>query len=309
MHAAQVQSWSEGPRYVTVDDLPAPSDNQIRLRVLAAGAHQVVRSRATGVHYSASELPHTVGLDCVAKDESTGKLYYCFALRGGTFVEYINFDKSLAYPIPDNVDPTSFAASVNPAMSSWMAINYRTTNLPKDFTIVIIGATSASGRLAVYSAKALGAGKVIGVGRNAESLEKVDGLDDYVVLNDPIAKTDFSKVKGCDVIIDYVFGDATVQLLTSLARAKNPVQYVEIGSLAKSTAEIPSSILRSFDLTIRGSGPGAWSMSVLGKGLQTLIPAMASWKLASAHPMPLKDIEKGWNDASLANEGRLVFVP
>ncbi|KAI1408619.1 hypothetical protein F5Y13DRAFT_106423 [Hypoxylon sp. FL1857] len=309
MHIAQVQSWPEGPRYVTVDDPPAPSDNQIQLRVLAAGAHQVVRSRASGAHYSARQLPHTVGVDCVGKDEATGKLYYVFTLQGGTFAELINVDKSIAYPLPDNVDPASFAASVNPAMSSWMAITHRTTNLPKDFTAVIIGATSASGRLAVHSAKALGAGKVIGIARNAAALEKVDGLDDYMILNDPVADTDFSKVRDCDLILDYVYGDATVHLLSSLSKVKKPVQYVEIGSLAQRTAEIPSNLLRSFDLTIRGAGAGSWSIPALQKELHTLVPTMARWKLLAANSVPLKDVETAWNNKALAGEGRVVFVP
>ncbi|KAI0890901.1 hypothetical protein F4806DRAFT_343625 [Annulohypoxylon nitens] len=309
MYAAQVQSWPEGPRYVRVDDLPTPSTSQIQLRVLATGAHQVVRSRASGQHYSARELPHTVGIDCVGKDDATGQLYYLFTLQSGTFAERINAEKSIVYPLPNGVDPVSFAASVNPAMSSWMAITHRTTNLPKDFTTVIIGATSASGRLAVYSAKALGAGKVIGIGRDAATLETVDGLDDYVVLRDPIIETDFSKLRDCDLVLDYVYGDATVQLLSSLNKSKKAVQYVEIGSLAQRTAQIPSHLLRSFDLTIRGAGAGSWSIPALQKELCVLVPTMARWKLLSARSIPLRDIETAWKDAALVSEGRLVFIP
>ncbi|KAI1204342.1 uncharacterized protein F4807DRAFT_338802 [Annulohypoxylon truncatum] len=309
MHIAQVQSWPEGPRYVEVDDLPTPSNSQIQLRVLATGAHQVVRSRASGQHYSARELPHTVGVDCVGRDDATGQLYYLFTLQGGTFAERINAEKSIVYPLPSDVDPVSFAASVNPAMSSWMAITHRTTNLPKDFTTVIIGATSASGRLAAHSAKALGAGKVIGIGRNAATLENVDGLDDYVALRDPVVETDFSKVRDCDLVLDYVYGDTTVHLLSSLSKSKKTVQYVEIGCLAQRTAEIPGHLLRSFDLTIRGAGAGSWSISALQEELHTLVPTMARWKLLPARSVPLKNIDTAWKDASLASEGRLVYVP
>ncbi|KAI2465839.1 hypothetical protein F4781DRAFT_424514 [Annulohypoxylon bovei var. microspora] len=309
MHIAQVQSWPEGPKYITADDLPTPSKSQIQLRVLAAAAHQVVRSRASGHHYSARELPHTVGVDCVGKDDTTGQVYYLFTLQGGTFAEHVNAEKSAVHPLPADIDPVSFAASVNPAMSSWMAITQRTSNLPKGFTAVIVGATSASGRLAVYSAKALGAGKVIGIGRNAASLELVDGIDDYVVLQDSVVDTDFSKVRDCDLILDYVYGAAAVHLLSSLSRSKKPVQYVQIGGLAQRTTEIPGNLLRSFDLTIRGAGAGSWGIPALQKELHTLIPTMASWKLLSARSIPLKDIEAAWKDTSLANEGRLVFVP
>ncbi|KAI1654979.1 hypothetical protein F4813DRAFT_193765 [Daldinia decipiens] len=309
MHSAQVQSWTQGPRYVSVDNPPTPSDSQVQLRVLAAGVHQIVRSRASGAHYSARELPHTVGIDCVGTDESTGKLYYAFTLQGGTFAERINVDKSSVYPLPDHVNPASFAANLNPAMSSWMAITQRTTNLPKDFTTVIIGATSASGRLAVHSAKALGAGKVIGIARNSETLADVDGLDDCIVLQDPVAETDFSKAHDVDVILDYVYGDAMVHLLTSLSRAKQPVQYVQIGGLSQHTPQIPSRLLRSFDLTIRGAGAGSWSISALMKELRTMVPTVASWKLTPAWSVQLKDIEETWDDASLKVKGRVVYVP
>ncbi|OTB10273.1 hypothetical protein K445DRAFT_16836 [Daldinia sp. EC12] len=309
MYSAQVQSWTEGPRYVLVDDLPPPSESQVQLRVLAAGAHQVVRSRASGAHYSAKELPHTVGIDCVGRDDATGKLYYAFTMQGGTFADRINVDRSNIYPLPDNVDPVSFAANLNPAMSSWMAITQRTTNLPKDFTAVILGATSTSGRLAVYSAKALGAGKVIGIARNGATLAEVDGLDDYIVLRDPIAETDFTKVQDVDVILDYVYGDAAAHLLSSLSRVKQPVQYVEIGSLSQHTSEIPSRLLRSFDLTIRGAGAGSWRIPALIKELHTLVPAAASWKLTPPRSVPLKDIEQTWNDASLRANARLVYLP
>lgn len=244
----------------------------------------------------------------MGKDEA-GQLYYCFTLQGGTFAERINVDKSILYPIPDHVDPASFAASLNPAMSSWMAITNRTTNLKNGFTAVVVGATSASGRLAVFSAKALGAGKVIGIARNAAALQNVDGLDEYVALRDPVSETDFSKAKECDLILDYVYGDATVQLLSSLAKTKKPVQYVEIGSLAQSTAELPAHLLRSFDLTVRGAGAGSWSVSALEKELHTLVPTIAGWKLPFARSVPLKDIETAWKDESLAREGRVVFVP
>ncbi|KAI1469033.1 uncharacterized protein F4812DRAFT_425590 [Daldinia caldariorum] len=309
MHSAQVQSWSEGPRYVSVDDLPTPSEGQVQLRVLAAGAHQVVRSRASGAHYSARELPHTVGIDCVGRDDTTGKLYYVCTMRGGTFADRINVDKANVYPLPDHVDPVSFAANLNPAMSSWMAITQRTTNLPRDFTVVIVGATSASGRLAVYSAKALGAAKVIGIARNSATLAEVDGLDDYIVLQDPVSETDFSKAQGVHLILDYVYGDAAVHLLSSLSRARQPVQYVQIGSLSQHAAEIPSRLLRSFDLTIRGAGAGSWSVPALMKELHTLVPAAAGWTLTPAKSIQLKDIAETWNDASLKANARIVYVP
>ncbi|KAI3321381.1 hypothetical protein HD806DRAFT_537562 [Xylariaceae sp. AK1471] len=310
MHIAQVRDWSEGPRYVTVDDPPAPSKNQIQLRVLAAGLHQVVRSRASGKHYSARGLPHNVGLDCVGRDVATGKLYYCINLqRGfGSFAELITVDKDVVHLLPDSVDPVSFAASVNPAMSSWLALTRRASNLPKNYTVLILGATSASGRLAVNVAKALGAGKVVGVARNEDTLTKVEGLDSFIVQKDSITETDFSQV-DCDVVLDYVSGDLAVHLLSTL-NVQRPVQYIAIGGLSQNTdVSLPAAILRSRDITIRGSGPGAVGLPVIQEEVKTLVPAMVGWNLLDAHSVPLKDIEAAWGDRPLQGKGRLVFIP
>ncbi|ORY61512.1 quinone oxidoreductase [Pseudomassariella vexata] len=310
MHIAQVQSWPEGPRYVSVADPPAPTAGQTQLRVLAAGLHQVVRSRASGNHYSAKTLPHILGVDAVAKDEATGQLYYVmdFGDGNGTFRDYINVDKenNVVIPLPEGVDPINFAASVNPAMSSWMAITQRTDKLPKDFTVLILGATSASGRLAVYAAKALGAGKVVGAARSAETLKGVEGLDDSITFKDPITDTDFSQADA-DVILDYVFGDVAQHVLSTI-KTKKPVQYVQIGTLSQE-AEIDLSgpLLRSTNLTIRGAGPGSWRLSALVVELKTLVPVMAKWPQLGATVVPLRDIETAWSDRSI--KGRIVYVP
>lgn len=309
MHVAVVQDWAEGPRYISTDSLPAPASNEIQLRVVAAGAHQVVRSRASGNHYSAKSLPHHMGIDGVGKDEATGQLYYFmhFGDRFGSYAEHVNVPRDeVCIPLPEGVDPASFASSVNPAMSSWMAITQRTNNLPKDWTVLIIGATSASGRLAVHAAKALGAAKVIGAARDVEALKANKALDGHIALNDDLMKKDFPHVNA-DVILDYVYGDVAHHLLTTL-KTKKPVQYVHIGTLS-GKAEIPLSgaLLRSTNLTIRGAGPGSWRLSAAEKEFETMIPAVAKWTALDVLKLPLKDIEKTWSDRSI--KGRIVYVP
>ncbi|KAI1189759.1 hypothetical protein F5B17DRAFT_166593 [Nemania serpens] len=311
MHIAQVRDWSEGPQYVTVEDPPAPASGQIQLRVLAAGLHQVVRSRASGQHYSNSTaaLPHNMGIDCVGRDVATGKLYYYAGLRPGfgSFAELITVDRAGAHALPESVDPVQFAASVNPAISSWLALRRRTVNLPENFTVLILGATSASGRLAALVAKALGAGKVIGVARNEAALAQVEGLDELIVQKDVIADTDFSKVE-CDVVLDYVFGDLALHVLSTM-NIRRPLQYVSIGVLSRKEVAIPPALLRSRDITIRGSGPGSVPTRAILEEIKSLVPVMTSWKLSGAHSVPLKDVGAAWQDKSLADKGRLVFIP
>jgi NADPH:quinone reductase-like Zn-dependent oxidoreductase len=233
-----------------------------------------------------------------------GKIFYFQSFDVGSMSEYVNMDKRRIIPVPEGMDPTQVAGVTNPAMSSWLALKTRTTNLPKDFSVLILGATSASGRVAIPLARSLGAKRVIGAARNKAALDTL-GLDDTVVIADNPSKTDFGSIGDVDVILDYIYGDVTIQLFNAL-KSHYPVQYVEIGSLASLEMNIPSAILRSKNLTIRGSGPGAWSMQEVAKTMPEMIQAMKDVPEQPVKVVKLADVEEEWNSGS---KERLVFVP
>lgn len=303
MHQAQVTTWGESPRSVSVPDLPPPGPDEIRLKVEATGVHRVVRSRATGRHYSAKTLPHIPGVDGVGTTED-GKRVYFSSFGLGIMSEYVNAPKSSTFSLPDGADPVQIAASINPAMSSWMAFKGRTTNLPADFTCLIIGATSASGRVAISIARGLGAKKVIGAARNKEALESL-GLDQCIVISDEPEKTDFSSLDDVDVVLDYVYGPLAVHLFNSIKTPK-PVQYVHIGSLSSPEISLPGEVLRSKDITIRGSGPGAWSLKQFAATLPQLLAIMPSVPKQPVKVAKMEDVESAWE---YAGPERLVLVP
>lgn len=217
--------------------------------------------------------------------------------------ELINVPLAATVPLPEGLDPVKAAALLNPAMSSWMALKTRTTNLPAKFTVVILGATSTSGNAAISVARAFGAGKVVGVARNTASLRELE-LDDRVVLKDPVTETDFSSLGDIDVILDYVYGPAMVHLLSSL-KSKVPTQYVHIGAVSQQIAELPGALLRSKDITIRGAGAGAWGMGVLKGELPKILDALRDVKERKIKVVKLADVEEAWSESG----DRVVFVP
>ncbi len=156
MHQAQITEWGQKPKYVEVPDLQAPAADEIRIKVSAAGVHNVVHSRASGNHYTSGSLPHVPGIDGTGTTED-GKLVYFSSFDVGSLSGYVNMEKRRAMPLPEGLDPVQVAGITNPAMSSWMALKTRTTDLPKDFSVLIVGATSASGHVAIHLARTLGA--------------------------------------------------------------------------------------------------------------------------------------------------------
>jgi NADPH:quinone reductase-like Zn-dependent oxidoreductase len=312
MRAIQTTTWGEPPTY-TADAAPAaaPSPTQIQLTVVASGLHRLIRSQALGQHYSARNvgLPYTPGADGVGKD-SNGTLYYFSNIaQAGGFAEQITVQKSNTVPLSPSADPIQVAGLVNPGMASWMALTKRTTGLvgtKQNWSVVILGVTSQSGKVAVHFARKLGAGRVIGVARDAAKMSSL-GLDEAIVLKDKPEESDWAKMGPVDVVLDYLYGAPAAACLNALETPKTPTgtQFVQIGNMAGLTAEISGFMLKGKNITIRGSGPGAWSMEEFGGEVEGLVRAVEGLEKQPLTQRKLEEIADAW-----ANEKeRTVFVP
>lgn len=304
MHIAQVSAWGESPKYTQVADLPEPKADEVRIKVEAAGAHRVVRARAAGKHYSAKSLPHVPGIDGVGKTTDGQQVYFSLFSTGeiGSLSEYVNVPKSSVHALQGDVNAAQIAGMVNPASSSWLAFKSRVNPLPANFSVLVIGATTASGRLAVSLAKALGAKRIIGAARNQKALDEL-ALDQTILLAD--GDTDFSKVGDVDVVLDYIYGPVAEKFFASL-NSEVPVQYVQIGTLGGLDIKLPGDLLRSKNLTLRGSGPGAWSFKESAESLPELLKVLGNVNTGNIKTVPLKDIESEWEKEG---SDRLVFIP
>ncbi|KAI5467944.1 hypothetical protein BGZ63DRAFT_410751 [Mariannaea sp. PMI_226] len=311
--AAQVTEWGSAPKIVKISAPPAPSDpsSTIQVRVLATGLHQVVRTRAVGKHYTSGPLPHTPGFDGTGIDIGTGKLVYFNAMSTGSFSEIINIPRENAVEIPEGVDPIQAAGLMNPVMSSWMALRKRVDFVKngegnKNWTVLIMGATTASGKIAIRVARMLGAKRVIGAARNEVALQAL-GLDDMIVLKDTPTETDFTSAAEADVVLDYLFGPWISAFLSSPATrpATNPLTWVQIGSLAGLEGAVPAAGLRQRNVTVRGSGPGAWSLAELSEEQAGMLGVLVGVKEEDVKEVKIEDVESEWD---VKTKGRVVFV-
>ncbi|BFZ53280.1 hypothetical protein PYCC9005_000303 [Savitreella phatthalungensis] len=330
MRAIQVADWQQGPKFTESAESATPSDDsEVKISVLASGLHNLVRAQTSGKHYTASKtkLPYTAGADGVGLTPDGQLVYFIVIPKGGGFAETVYVPKTSIYSIdlPDDKKrdvqarldvAINVAALFNPAMSSWMAIKTRVSNLPKDFTLVILGVTSISGQVAITLGRILGARKVIGVARSEEKMAKLD-LDERIVLSDEAGKTDFSSLSDAkvDVVLDYVYGYAAVELLSALpsdaAHAHEyHTQYVNIGSVGSLDVDIPAALFRSHNLTVRGAGPGSWSLTKdAGDHFPELLKTLAKLDIEKLGGVKLarrrlEDAEEAFSD----KDRRSVFV-
>ena len=186
MKAAVVAQAGSLPVY---SDFPAPlpSSGECSIAVSAAALSPVVKARVSGAHYSAAgDFPFVAGIDGVGRLDDGRRVYFILPKAPyGSMAERAVVPASHCVPVPDGLDDIAAAALANPGLSSWAAFKER-ARLASGETVLINGATGASGRLAVQIAKHLGAGKVIATGRNASALQslKAIGADETIVLGE-----------------------------------------------------------------------------------------------------------------------------
>lgn len=318
MKIAQVTQFGDLPAIHTVPDPSVPKGNEIQLRVIAAGVHQLVRSRAAGQHYSAKGLPHIPGVDGVGEDvnDPTKKYYFgTITPTGGSMQEIINVSRSEAVLLPENLSKeelVDIAASMNPLMASWMAfakrIDWSVIDKSKGFTVLILGATTFSGKVAIPTARQFGATKVIGCARSAKKMEGL-GLDQVIELAENASETDFSHLASAtdnvDIVFDFLYGDTALAFFKTILTPK-PLQYVQIGSVAGLDVQFPAAVLRSKDITVRGTGPGSWRKPdyfIEAKGMAEFL-ASGKVPIEGVVQIPFDDVEKRWEEKG----GRMVVV-
>jgi NADPH:quinone reductase-like Zn-dependent oxidoreductase len=309
MHAAVVRSFDHPPRYETVPTPEPAGEHEVLVSVLASGLHPRVRSAADGSHYtSTDELPLVPGIDGVGRTP-TGELVY-FVLPDtalGAMAEHTLVDRRRSAPLPADADPAAIAAAMNPAMSSWIALRRR-IDFQAGQRVLILGATGNAGQRAVQVAKHLGAGHVVGAGRDPERLAALERLGaDVTVGLDALGDA----AHDVDVVIDYLWGEpaarAMAALITRRTDRSRPLDWLQIGSVAGPTAAVPSAALRAANFRIMGSGQGAVSTRAIVEELPALAAEITTGAFSiGSRSVPLREVETTWNAPS---DARVVFTP
>ena len=317
VHAAVVRSFDRPPRYEPFH-LPAPADrDQALVDVLAVGLHPRVRTGAAGSHYtSTGRLPMVPGIDGVGRRED-GRTVYFVADDDlvGPMATRTVIDTRRSIELPAGADVAKIAAAMNPAMSAWVALRRRVPIQPGQ-SVLILGATGNAGQMAIQIAKRLGAGRVVGAGRDQARLAALPGLgaDAVVALTDdtdhPALAAAASEV---DLVLDYLWGRPASTAIMALLRARDDrsraLDWIQIGSMAGPTIELPSVALRSANFRLQGNGQGAVSTRTYLAELPALINEIETGGIAvTARPVPLADVETAWTRPDTPGV-RTVLVP
>ena len=219
---------------------------------------------------------------------------------------------------PEGLDDETAAALPNPGVSAWLSLAYRAKLLPGE-SVLILGATGVTGKLAVRIAKLLGAGRVVAAGRNQQILSKLHELGADATIALDASAEDLSEAfvreggnAGFQVVIDYVWGRPAEAFLAAMTRKEFAVigsetRFVQVGESAGPTISLAAAVLRSTALTILGTA-GVPPRDVLVDALQKVMAHAASGDLrVDTERVPLTDIENAWQREQAGR--RLVVIP
>jgi NADPH:quinone reductase-like Zn-dependent oxidoreductase len=319
MNAAVVTSFDESPHYQQFEVPRLGTGDEVLVDVLAVGLHPRVRSGAAGAHYTSSgTLPMIPGIDGVGARPDGRRVYFVAADDViGTMAEKAVVDARRSLELPDDADVAKIAAAMNPAMSSWVALRRRVPIEPGQ-NVLILGATGNAGAMAVQVAKRLGAGRVVGAGRDQQRLRGLSelGADSVVQLTEDSVQTGnalAAVAAEVDIVVDYLWGEpaqrAMIALLTARSDRSRALNWIQIGAVAGPTLELPSVALRSTNLRLQGSGQGAVSPEGYLAELPSLVEELTAGGIAvNARPVALEDVEAAWTEKDSPGV-RTVLVP
>ena len=312
MKAAIVDQAGQTPAYGDFAE-PVAAAGERLVSVRAAALSPLARMRASGRHYSSSgTFPFVAGVDGTGTLEDGTPVYFLLPRAPfGAMAERTVAAADHCLPLPAGLDPVRAATIANPGMSSWAALTER-ARFRAGESVLINGATGASGQLAVRIARHMGARKVIATGRNRAALDALEA-DMAIALDDNDAALDHAFraafVQGVDVVLDYLWGPSAERLLAAGVKAGPegiPIRFVQIGTSSGADIALPGAVLRSSAIELMGSGIGSVALPRLMAAIGGVFAAAASARLdLPATALPLSEVTQAWQQPPA---DRIVFT-
>lgn len=238
--------------------LPLPGPGEIRIRVRAAGVNRPDIAQRQGLYPPPPGASDILGLEVAGEVDAVGEGAtrwrvgdrVCALLGGGGYADHATVDARHALPIPEGLDLTQ-AAALPETVFTVFANVFEAGGLKAGETLLIHGATSGIGVMAIQMAKAAGA-RVIATSRGAAKAEAARALGADVSLDatrDDLAAA-IKAAGGADVVLDMV-GAAYAEL--NLNALKPGGRWVAIATLTGSRIEVDLMRIMLKRLVLTGS--------------------------------------------------------
>src|SRR6266480_166218 len=292
-----------GPEVLKLEDVPRPEpkENEILIKVIAAGVNPVdamIRSGKFG-----AKAPLIPGYDIAGVVEKAGTkvtklkagdaVYaYIDIPRGGGYAEYTTATENEAALKPKSISFTEAAAVPVVALTAWQAL-FDAAKLSAGQTVLIHGGSGGVGTFAIQMAKARGA-KVIATASTANQ-DLLKQLDADVAID--YTKTKFENVaRDVDVVLDSVGKD-------TLARSYGVVKkggFIVTLVARIDQAELDNHGIRGASLSVE---PNSDELAEIGKLIDE-----KKIKVVVSQTFPLSEARKAQEQAATGHtRGKIVL--
>lgn len=323
MKAAVIRKFGDIPQYQDFPD-PEITKDDILIDVKAVVLENFDKMVAAGKHYSSQHMfpdfPAIVGHGGIGT-LADGTLVAFGGVKPpyGTMAEKSvvsqQFKKYISH-VPGGIDAAVAAALPASALTSFLPLKWG-AKMQIGETVLINGATGVSGRLAVQIAKILGAGRIVGSGRDSEGLHAIKqlGADAVIDLKQPDEQITEAFVKetgkGYDVVLDFLWGHPTELFLKTLVPkqagfATHKTRFIQIGQSAGESISLAAETIRTSGLEMTGAG------NIPREAVPEAAKQVWQWikenRLAIAiEKVALKDISEAWKRNTAGK--RIVIIP
>lgn len=260
MTAIEIEGGSgpaEALRPVSIET-PKPGQGEILIQTRAAGVNRPDIFQRQGLYPPPAGASPVLGLEVAGEIAAIGAGVERWRIgqpvtaliAGGGYAEYAVADARHALPIPGGLSFAEAAALPETAFTVY-ANMIEIGGLAKDETVLIHGATSEIGVMAIQIANAIGA-RVIATGRGTTKVAQAQALGADIAID--ASTGEFAAVVeaegGVDLILDMVAGPYFLQNLKALRPSG---RLVHIAFQAGANVELPIPLLMQKRLTISGS--------------------------------------------------------
>lgn len=321
MRAAIVSEYKVPP---SLGERPAPAGGEGRalVELRAAALNPADLAIASGTFPAGSpSLPYVPGVEGVGTVVESGRFAAGTRVwasgRGlgvaadGTFSERFSPLDEVLVEVPAGADDLAAAAIGVPGLAGWLPLAW-VAPVRTGETVLVLGATGNVGAVAIQSAKLLGAGRVVSVGRDATRLERLAeiGSDEAVALGGDDFRGRLAEAVAGDpptLVLDALWGEP---LEAALAVAAPGARIVHVGQSAGATATVVSGLVRGKQLQILGYTNFGVPQDVVAKGYTDLVEHVVAGRLRiDVEAVPFGQVAEAWARQAQGPDAKLVLVP
>jgi NADPH2:quinone reductase len=321
MRAAVLSSYGEAPRAADRDE-PAAADGEAVIELLAAALNPADLAIASGTFPAGSPtLPYVPGIEGVGRVVESARFAPGTRVwasgRGlgvaadGSFSERFVAAEAALYPVPDDADDIVAAALGQVGLAAWVPLTWLAPVRERE-VVLVLGATGNVGTVAVQAARLLGAGRIVGVGRDEARLTHLTelGADATVALGgEGFRERLAAACEGASptLVVDTLWAEPVE---AAAAAAGQGARFVHLGQSAGPSATLASGLVRGKQLQILGYSNFAVPGDVLARGYAEVVGHAAAGRIRLAtRAVALEQVDEAWESQRSTRDAKIVLVP